>query len=164
MSVDKNLKEVFNLLKKTQKTLSFVESCTGGGLAKEITSLSGASDFFRGGLVPYQDQVKSELLLIDESLIEEKTAVCSEVVLKMAQAGSSLFKSDWCLATSGWAGPGGGTSDDPVGTVYFAVVGPGHESVERRTFSGSNTREEVVEEALKFAWEFLANALKTETL
>lgn len=159
-----DINDLYKTLKLRKESLSFIESCTGGGLAKEMTSVSGASDVFVGGLIPYQDEAKARCLGINLDLIKEKTAVSTEVVLEMAHKGSLFFKSDWCLATSGWAGPSGGTNDDPVGTVYFAVVGPGHESVERRTFSRSNTREEVVDEALKFAWEFLVSALKTKTL
>lgn len=163
MSKLKHLEEVFRVIELNNETLSLVESCTGGRLSQEVTSIAGASKVYCGGLTPYQDEVKSEVLGIDASLILEKTAVSSEVVLEMAKKGCTFFKSSWCLATSGWAGPEGGTSVDPVGTVYFAVVGPGHESVERRTFSGSNSREEVVEQAVRYAWEYLSKVLQSKT-
>lgn len=151
--------QIFEHLKKQNKTFSLVESCTGGGLCKEFVLMPGASTVFRGSLVAYQDFSKNKCLGIPQSLIDEHTSVSKTVALQMSKKGASFFEADICLATTGWAGPGGGTDADPVGTVYFAVCGESLELVERRTFKECNDRRTLMETADKYAWEFLAKAL-----
>jgi PncC family amidohydrolase len=154
----------YKLLKKHGKTLSFVESCTGGGLCKDFVLISGASDILRGSLVAYQDFTKENMLGIDAELIKQFTTVSAECAAEMSKKGADFFRSDFCLSTTGWAGPGGGTDADPVGTVYFAACGQGAESLERRTFSECNDRGSVMDSAVSHAWkvlhDFLTNALE----
>ncbi len=151
--------QIFEHLKKQNKTLSFVESCTGGGLCKEFVLMPGASKVFRGSLVAYQDFSKNKCLGIPQDLIDEHTSVSKTVALQMSKKGAFFFEADVCLATTGWAGPEGGTNADPVGTVYFAVCGEGFELVERRTFKECNDRKALMEKANEYAWKFLAEAL-----
>lgn len=156
----------FKLLEKHGKTISFVESCTGGGLCKDFVLNSGASEILRGSLVAYQDFTKKNVLGIDANLIDKFTSVSSECAVEMSKKGAEFFKSDFCLSTTGWAGPGGGTDADAVGTVYFAACGQGFESLERRTFSECNNRSSVMDSAVSHAWkvlhDFLINALETK--
>ncbi|MGH1467777.1 MAG: CinA family protein [Bdellovibrionales bacterium] len=152
--------QIFEYFKKNNKTLSLVESCTGGGLCRDFVLIPGASEVFRGSLVAYQDFSKNECLKIDQKLINEHTSVSNVVAAEMSKKGASFFHSDVCLATTGWAGPSGGTAADPVGTVYFAVCGEGLELVERRTFTECNDRSSLMESANEYAWKMLARALK----
>jgi len=151
--------KICDLLKEKNKTFSLIESCTGGGLAKDFILLSGASNFFKGSLVAYQDEVKAKVLGVDQASIDTHTSVSEAVVKEMAEKGKAFFNSDYALSTSGWAGPGGGTTADPVGTVYFGLCGKDIQVVERRTFKESNNRERVIEEAIEYAWDFFYKEL-----
>lgn len=105
-------------------TLSTAESCTGGAIAALFTSVPGSSAFYRGTIVAYANDVKSELLKVSEDTLKKYGAVSQEVVENMAFNVKSLFGTDYALATSGIAGPDGGTAEKPVGTVWIALAGP----------------------------------------
>ena len=113
-----------NLLLKHQLTVSTAESCTGGTIAQTLTSKAGSSAYFLGGIVSYSNEAKMHLLGVDKVLIDNFGAVSKEVVEQMARGGQKAFKSDYCIATSGIAGPGGGTDEKPVGTTWIALAGP----------------------------------------
>ena len=113
---------VSNLLKEKKHTLSTAESCTGGNISKMITSISGSSSFFNGSLVTYTNKSKSQLLDVNDQVIEKHGAVSQQVVEQMAQNIRLKFDSDYGISTSGIAGPTGGTADKPVGTVWIAVA------------------------------------------
>lgn len=115
---------VGKLLLKTGQTLATAESCTGGYIAHLITSIAGSSDYFESGIVSYSNQVKKNLLKVPGDAIEEKGAVSQEVVEAMATGVRLELKTDFALATSGIAGPGGGTDEKPVGTVWIALASP----------------------------------------
>lgn len=101
-------------------TLATAESCTGGGLAYALTSIAGSSTWFMGGVVSYSNAAKQQLLKVDPQLIQTHGAVSESVVLAMAHGAKQQFNTDLAIATSGIAGPGGGTADKPVGTVWIA--------------------------------------------
>lgn len=151
--------EILRILKEKGQSFSTIESCTGGGLAKDFVLLPGASDVFRGSLVSYQTEVKKEVLGVSEKTLNDYSAVSKECAEEMAQRGRTFFSSDYTLITTGYAGPSGGKLADPVGTVYFAVCGQNLLSVERRTFTESNDRSFVIESAIQYAWEFFHKAL-----
>jgi len=157
--------DCFEILKQHNKTLALVESCTGGALCREFVLIPGASDVLRGSLVAYQDFTKENLLGVNSNLIRDFSSVSFECASEMTKKGADFFQADFCLSTTGWAGPGGGTSADPVGTVYFAAGGQGSESLERRTFNECNGRRSVMDSAVSYAWrvlhEFLIEALET---
>ena len=113
---------VGELLKDNNKTLSTAESCTGGNVSKMLTSISGSSSFFNGSIISYSNQSKSELLNVNEQSIEKYGAVSQQVVEQMAVNIRLKFKSDFGISTSGIAGPNGGTTEKPVGTVWIAVA------------------------------------------
>ena len=113
---------VSNLLKEKKHTLSTAESCTGGNISKMITSISGSSSFFNGSLVTYTNKSKSQLLDVNDQVIEKHGAVSKQVVEQMAKNVRLKFDSDYGISTSGIAGPTGGTADKPVGTVWIAVA------------------------------------------
>lgn len=125
MSLDFKLTamEINEILWRTNKTISTAESCTSGRIASLLTSFPGASSYFRGGLVAYTDEVKVNMLHVDANILKEKTPACEEVVRQMVIGANELFKSDYSIAVSGFAGPGG---PDPatgirVGTIWIAA-------------------------------------------
>lgn len=111
---------VVSLLQQQGKTLATAESCTGGLIASQITSIAGASSVFEMGVVSYSNRIKSHLLAVDPAVIEQHGAVSQQVVYQMAQGALSQSGSDYCIAVSGIAGPDGGTEEKPVGTVWVA--------------------------------------------
>jgi nicotinamide-nucleotide amidase len=110
-----------SLLKEQKKTLSFAESCTGGLMAHKITSLAGASDFFLGSLVTYSNEMKEQVLKVSKNTLQNCGAVSLETVEEMLKGLLEVSKADYGIAVSGIAGPSGGTTDKPVGTVWAAI-------------------------------------------
>ncbi len=108
-------------LKASGKTVSTAESCTGGYIASLLTAKSGASDYYSGSVVSYSYQAKEDLLQVDKTILETLGAVSEEVVIQMAKGALKNLKTDYTIAVSGIMGPGGGTDDKPVGTVWVAV-------------------------------------------
>jgi nicotinamide-nucleotide amidase len=105
---------------KRQLTLATAESCTGGNIAREITSNAGSSEYFLGGVVPYSNQMKQKFLHVSKEIIEAHGAVSEETVRAMVIGTLHQFGSDIAISTSGIAGPGGGTPEKPVGTIWIA--------------------------------------------
>lgn len=110
------------LLKNKNAILCTAESCTGGEIAHLITSVSGSSAYFKGTVVAYANEIKTKLLGVPEEIIEKNGAVSREVVEKMASGALNIFGADYAVATSGIAGPDGGSESKPVGTVWIAVA------------------------------------------
>jgi nicotinamide-nucleotide amidase len=121
-------------------TLSTAESCTGGLVAFKITSIAGASGYFKGGVVAYSNALKKELLGVEEETLENFGAVSEEVVKQMAEGSLQITRSDYAVAISGVAGPGGGTEDKPVGTVWIAVAGKNQMISKKLSFAHSRER------------------------
>jgi nicotinamide-nucleotide amidase len=112
------------LLRDSSATLSVAESCTGGTLSRLVTSVPGSSDYFKAGVVAYDNNIKSAILGVSPELIHQANVVSHEVARAMAQGARSRLETDWAIATTGIAGPGGGSDDFPVGLIYVAVCGP----------------------------------------
>lgn len=109
------------------QTLSVAESCTSGRLSKAFTDNSGASVFFEGGLVAYQNRVKERLLGVPSALIDTYDVVSREVVEAMVRGSIAMFHTDFAIATTGYAGPTGGTETIPVGTIWVACGTRNHQ-------------------------------------
>jgi len=119
---DDNLSEVLGkLLLQSKKSLATAESCSGGYIAHQITSIPGSSAYFKGAIISYDNAVKIEQLQVPANIIESNGAVSEACVSTMANNVRKLLKTDYAIATSGVAGPGGGTPEKPVGTVWIAV-------------------------------------------
>ena len=103
-------------------TLSVAESCTGGGVAAAVTSVPGSSEIFKGGVVAYANEIKRDVLSVSEESLLAYGAVSEEVVRQMVAGVASLMHTECAIATSGVAGPGGGTPEKPVGTVWTAFL------------------------------------------
>ena len=117
-------KEINEMMWRNHKTLATAESCTAGRVASVITAVPGSSNYYKGGLVCYSNEIKTELLKVDADVIAEKTPVCEEVVRQMVIGANELFHTDYAVAISGFAGPGGpdgGRSGVIVGTIWIAV-------------------------------------------
>ncbi len=134
-TADERLEEVIvKLLAKRNQTLAVAESCTGGLLANRITNVSGASAVFLAGYVSYANQAKTDMLNVDPQLIEEHGAVSEQVARALADNVRACAGSDYALATTGVAGPSGGSPEKPVGTIYLALAGPDETIVKRFFF------------------------------
>jgi nicotinamide-nucleotide amidase len=105
-----------------QKTLSTVESCTAGGIAHEIVKTPGSSSYYQGSIVAYSYELKSNLVHVAPDTLEKFGAVSEETAKEMVVGGLKVLNTDFCIATTGIAGPDGGTEDKPVGTVWVAVA------------------------------------------
>lgn len=114
--------EIGAFLRSKRLSLSTAESCTGGGIAALVTSVPGSSDYFKGGIVAYSNEVKMDLLQVSSETLERHGAVSRETVVEMVKGAMKTMKTDCAVATSGIAGPGGGTAEKPVGTVWIAAA------------------------------------------
>lgn len=111
-------------LRALGKTLAVAESCTGGLLANSFTDIPGASKSFAGGVVCYNNNAKVELLGVPDSIVQQHGAVSAECAVALATGAAEKFSSDYALSVTGFAGPGGGTEENPVGTLYLGYHSP----------------------------------------
>jgi nicotinamide-nucleotide amidase len=151
---------VGRLLREKGLTLAVAESCTGGLLGAELTSVPGASAYFLGGVIAYDDAVKTALLGVAPSVIRRHGAVSAECALQMCRGVRAALRADVAVAITGIAGPTGGTADKPVGTTYIAVAGAEVEHVERFCWQGDreHNRRCSVETALHMLADMLGGA------
>lgn len=133
------------LLEENGLTMSSAESCTGGNISHLITLTPGSSNWYKGTVVSYSNEVKNAVLGVPSQLLDVYGAVSSEVVEKMAEGAVKLLNTDYAVATSGVAGPDGGTKEKPVGLVWIAVSGPN--GTKSREFRFGSNRERNIEMA-----------------
>lgn len=150
--------ELGNLLKSKKLSLSTAESCTGGGVAAAITSVAGSSEYFMGGIVAYSNDVKISLLHVSSETLEKYGAVSRETVMEMAAGAMNTLKTDCAIATSGIAGPGGGSLEKTVGTIWIAVAYKNEIVTVMQT--GDNGRAKNVQNAIQNAMDLLIEILK----
>ncbi len=129
-----------NLLLEKKKTLVCAESCTGGNISRLLTSCEGSSAYFLGGIVAYHNEVKQRHLSVSSDSLHEFGAVSEEVVKQMALGALKNFNSDFALATSGIAGPTGGSEEKPVGTVWIAMAHQGGVEAKKLLFEKHRER------------------------
>lgn len=125
MRIEQLAQRINDKLRTKGLTLSTAESCTGGGIAAAITSIPGSSDIFKGGIVAYANEAKRSVLSVQETTLQHDGAVSEATVRQMAVGVARLMQTECAIATSGIAGPGGGTIEKPVGTVWLAVIAGG---------------------------------------
>lgn len=133
-------KVIGDRLKQLGATLSVAESCTGGLVAGRITSIPGSSGYFHGGLITYTGAMKESLLDVPAELLRQYTAVSEQVARAMAEGARRRCHSDYALSTTGYAGPEGGTPEDPAGTVYIGLATPGKTEVRRVQYMADRNR------------------------
>lgn len=141
------------LLTEKKQTLAVAESCTGGNIAKMITSVPGASNYFVGGIVAYNKMIKIKELLVDEKTIAENTVVSAQVAEAMAKGIQQKYQTDYAIATTGNAGPTADETDKTVGTVFIAIATP--TTVFSEEFFFGKPREKVIGRASNKALELL---------
>lgn len=146
-----------SLLRERNQTLAVAESCTGGYLSHLVTSVPGSSDYYIGSTISYANDVKSRILDVDPKIIESKGAVSEEVALAMAVGVRNKLGTTWSLSTTGVAGPGGGSEDKPVGTVWIGVAGP--ERAFARKFLFGNNRFRNIQMSSLYAFNLLRKEL-----
>lgn len=156
---DKTVAEVLGgLLNERELTVACAESCTGGNIAHRITQVPGSSSYFLGSVVSYSNDVKARVLGVNRGVISSNGAVSKEVVEEMAKGVSGLMRSHCAIATSGIAGPDGGTPLKPVGTVWIAVKYG--ETVVSECLHFKGDRNEVIESATNHGMVMLINLLR----
>lgn len=151
---------VGDLLKAYGKTLSTAESCTGGMISSLITSVAGSSEYFLGSVTSYANEVKENVLGVPAEIIAEHGAVSSECVAAMAEGVRRITSSDYSVATSGIAGPGGGSEEKPVGTVWIGVSSDNGTETFRLKFNSDRKRN--IERFSSSALHILLNKIKKE--
>jgi nicotinamide-nucleotide amidase len=142
------------------KTVATAESCTGGHIAHVITSVPGSSAYYKGTVVAYSNDVKIKLLQVDKKLIRKYGAVSKEVVEQMAKGVLRSMSTDYAIATSGIAGPDGGSIDKPVGTTWISVVAK--DACVTKKFQFSYDRKLNIERATQKALLMLFKLLREE--
>ncbi|MDR0895992.1 MAG: CinA family protein [Prevotellaceae bacterium] len=145
-------------LRRQGLTIATAESCTGGALAARITSVPGSSAYFTGGIVAYSNVVKQSVLHVSPQTLEQQGAVSRQTVCEMAQGVMQLLHTDCAIATSGIAGPNGGTPDKPVGTVWIAVAYKN--KIVTHLQSGDCGRVENVQRTVQKALQIVSEVLK----
>ena len=140
------------MLKKNNLTIGTIESCSGGYLAHQLTAIKGSSAYFKGSLLTYAYETKVEVADIDQEMLDTYGAVSEQVAKSMAVNARKKLGVDYCISTTGIAGPGGGTASKPIGLVYIGLAAPdGTVSVKKCQFSG--TRLQVIERTAITAFE-----------
>lgn len=156
-------KEINEILWRDSKTLSTAESCTSGRIASVITAVPGSSNYYKGGIIAYADEVKTENLGVSAAVIEEQTPVCEDVARQMVLGANKLFKTDYAVAITGYAGPGGpdgGKAGVIVGTMWIAV---GNETkIITKKIEEDNGRDKNLSSATSVAVHMLLDYLKDQ--
>ena len=150
-------KEVGDLLKKKELTLGVVESATGGLLSHLITGVSGSSDYYKGSVTAYSNEIKIKVIGVKEDTINRYGAVSKQVAEEMASGGKRVLAVDICLSDTGIAGPAGGTPEKPVGLFYLGLCYLGEAYSRKRIFNGSRdqNKESAAKTALSWLKEYL---------
>ncbi len=156
--VDTIEEAIGELLLKRGLSITTAESCTGGGIAAQIVSVSGSSQYFKGSVVAYSNEIKIRVLGVEEQTLQKFGAVSEECVMEMAQNLTKFMKSDIGIAVSGIAGPAGGSTEKPVGTIWLACSN-GNKTITKRLL-GTSIREANIKlatnQALYLAWKFIS--------
>ena len=145
-------KRIGELLLEREASLGTIESCTGGGLANRIVSVPGSSSYFEGAIISYSNSIKANVVGVSEDTLDQYGAVSEATVIEMAEHGQQKLNVDYCISTSGIAGPSGGTEEKPVGLVWVAVATPTTTVTKQFNFGYNRSRniESTIVAALNF--------------
>ncbi|MBC7128686.1 MAG: CinA family protein [Thermoplasmatales archaeon] len=131
------IEKIAELLKNKKLWVATAESCTSGLIAHTLTNISGSSEYFKGGVVAYSNEVKVKILGVKEETLRKYGAVSEQTAREMAEGARKAIGADIAIATTGIAGPTGGTQEKPVGLVYVALATPKTTEVRRFLFKGN---------------------------
>lgn len=150
--------EIGDLLRQKGMTLGVVESATGGLISHRITSVPGSSDYYRGSVTAYSNEIKAGVVGVKQESLVRYGAVSAQVAEEMAEGGRKLLAVDICIADTGVAGPGGATPGKPVGLFFLGLSHAGKAYSRQRNFSGNRERnkQDAAEAALKWLKEYLS--------
>ncbi|MDQ7084330.1 MAG: CinA family protein [Sulfurovum sp.] len=154
------VQSIIATLKANNHTLSFAESCTGGGIASVFTSVAGVSAVFGGSCVTYSNTIKEQWLGVSPQTLLRYGAVSQECVAQMLVGITTMANSEYNIAVSGIAGPDGGTNLKPVGTVYIGIQTPLGQQIQHCKFEGN--RQEIQEKSIIFAIKTLKEAIENK--
>ncbi len=154
---------LINLLRDRGESLALAESCSGGNLGASLTAIPGASNILLGGVIAYSNLIKQKYLNVPAGLIKKYGAVSSEVAKAMAQGVKNNFQSDWGIAITGLAGPGGSSKAKPIGLVHFAIEGPNYSKSMKEVFPSFKSRVEIQNLSVVFAIDQLRLVLLTKS-
>ena len=157
------VEKIAALFNHSKIKLGVVESCTGGGLGAALTAISGSSTWFEGGLITYANTAKIKMVYVRESTLQIHGAVSQECVKEMANGGMVALNVDCCLSLSGIAGPGGGSADKPVGTVWFGLA-VRHQSIDAFHHVFEGDRASVRAQAVSTALSIISNVSLKKTV
>lgn len=135
------------MLTENKSTLAVAESCTGGYISQLITAVAGSSVYYKGAVTSYSNEIKEKVLGVNKSTLEQVGAVSEQVALQMAQGVKRIMNTDYAVATTGIAGPGGGSDDKPVGTVWIALAGKHKTFAKKFIFTGDHRERNIVRSA-----------------
>ena len=154
---EKLLDKVSTLLKKQKLTLATAESCTGGLIAHTLTNVSGSSDYFDRGVISYSNKAKTDLLDVPKDILKKYGAVSEQVAKAMGEGVRKKSNADIGIATTGIAGPTGGTPSKPVGLVYVALSTYNKTDVRKYLFTGNRlqNKESACNQALLLLYDYL---------
>ena len=144
-------------------TIATSESCTAGSIASKICSVSGSSFFFAGGIIAYQNRIRENLLTIPNKILNQSDAVSATVAEKMAYNTRVKFGVDFCISSTGFAGPTGGNADFPVGTIFLAISSI-EKTISKRLNILSPNRSDFMLQAVNSALSFLYDEIKKQRL
>ncbi len=156
-NIEKLVAELAETLLRARRKICTAESCTGGLMAKTFTDLAGSSDWFERGFVTYSNQAKSEMLAVPASIIDDYGAVSEAVAIAMASGALRHSRADYAIAVTGVAGPGGGSAEKPVGTVWIALAAP--EQQVARLFQFDGDRAAIRVATMRAALEMLLDTI-----
>ena len=160
---DTNIEDsIGDKLRHLGQTIGTAESCTGGSIAALLTSVAGSSDYFTGSIVAYANSVKRNILGVSESVLQQYGAVSRQVVEQMAKGALRVLGCDWAIATSGIAGPGGGTTDKPVGTIWIAIANKNE--VVSKNYLFQTIREQNIQRTVNMSLMLLLEKLECVTM
>lgn len=153
--------EVGNLLRQRGLTLGVVESATGGLISHLITNIPGSSDYYKGSITAYSNEVKTRVVGVKEDTISKYGAVSSQVVEEMAQCGRKMLAADICLADTGIAGPSGATPEKPLGLFYVGLSHQDGTHSHKRSFQGNREQNKLDAAKVALGWlkEYLSRGI-----
>lgn len=159
-AIETEARSLNRLLYGSGLSMATAESCTSGGIAASVTEIPGSSDYFKGGLVAYATAMKEQYLHVSSETVSAHTVVSKEVVVEMVKGACQMFGADYAVATSGVAGPTGGTPEIPVGTIWIAAGNERH--IVTQCLSGDSGRTLNVKKAVLTALRLLQETIQSD--